>query len=283
MPEKPANFISCSERLYGILGLPDTDPVGGVVLLHGWSGCRMGPHRILVETARNLNLRGMATLRFDFSGRGESEGDPFQTDVDRMLKDTTAAIDYLQNTFDASLPIALLGMCSGGNVALSAASMDGRISAVACWSTYPFQIQRQRRQDVKRTGHFLKTYIKKALRRETWTKLVKGRINFGMIFDVLFGHYRKDSDQHERNPQEFQQEEKIVEALANYPGNLLFLFGGADPEAKDARKLFGEFLADKKPAAEFHVVKRSNHNFYSLPWKKEALTHTAHWFAKILG
>lgn len=281
MDEQLISFESEGARLYGTLGLPSESPQAGVVIIHGWSGCRMGPHRILVETARHLNRRGLATLRFDLRGRGESHGDPFAADLDGMFVDASNALDCLAKRLPEDSALGLLGMCSGGNVALGTVTMRDDVATAVCWSTYPFQSQRQRRQDVKRTGHFLKVYAKKAFRWQTWKKLFTGAINFKMIGRVLFGHYGEKED--ERNPQESVRDEEIVRQLGSYPGSLHFLFGGNDPEAADARKIFEESFAEEEVDATFEEIERANHNFYSLRWKRDAINRTGEWLEKALG
>ena len=69
---EPIIISGAAGRLSALLEMPDGELRGGVVIVHGWGGCRVGPHRILVEMARSLNARGLATLRFDLSGRGQS-------------------------------------------------------------------------------------------------------------------------------------------------------------------------------------------------------------------
>ncbi len=282
MPEQAISFASGRNVLYGTLGLPEVRPRAAVVLVHGWSGCRMGPHRILVESARHLNERGLAALRFDLSGRGESEGDPFETDLDLMTRDTCAAVRELRSRLPHGTPIALWGMCSGGNVALGALGIDDGIRAAVCWSTYPFQSQRRRRQDLKRTGHFLGQYVRKALRRETWKKLLRGRVNFRMVMKVLFGHFSKEQGEGGRDLQESAREAQIVAELGRFPGRLFFLFGGADPEAGDARKIFQPFFSERGVRADFDEVPGANHNFYSLEWKRMAIERSTRWLLRAL-
>jgi pimeloyl-ACP methyl ester carboxylesterase len=282
MHEELIRFDSAGTNLYGTLGTPEDSPAAGVVIIHGWSGCRMGPHRILVEAGRDLNKRGIATLRFDLRGRGESHGDPFETDLDVMFEDASNAVKELRRRLPPGAPLALLGMCSGGNVALGTLGLQPDVRAAVCWSTYPFQSQRQRGQDVKRTGHFLKQYARKAFCRETWSKLWHGRVNFRLIFGALFGHFKKTEGEQERNPRESVRDAEIVEQLGRYRGSLCFLFGGNDPEAADARNIFEEYFAEKEVQASFKEIKGANHNFYSLSWKRQAISRTGDWLAEIL-
>lgn len=277
---EPVTIVSDGRRLYGVLERPGAAERGGVVLVHGWDGCRVGPHRILVETARHLRDLGFVTLRFDLSGRGESEGEPFKTDLDMMISDASAALDVLKGRLSSSVPVAMLGMCSGGNVALAASSLRDDVRAVVAWSTYPFQEQRTAAQDVKRTGHFAGVYVGKALRPETWKKLLKGRVNLHMVRRVLFGHYAAG----EGTQSDLQRSRRdVLGAIRGYKGRMMFLFGGKDPEAVDAERMFRAFCSRHGLSAEFESIQGANHNFQSLPWQSQAVEVTGRWLAEALA
>lgn len=275
---EPVAIHSADERLQGIWEAPEVELVGAVVLVHGWSGCRVGPHRILVEAARHLNSLGLATLRFDLSGRGESTGEPLTVDLDTMIADTSAAVNAAKERFPG-LRVAILGMCSGGNVGLAAACR-GDVPAVAAWSTYPFQGQRRRGQDVRRTTHFLVVYLRKAFRAETWLKLFRGCVNFRMIWKVLF---RRSDRERDEGPNLHRSQRDVIGPLSRYGGRMLFMYGGSDPEAVDARRVFGEFCSEHGLAADFDEVEGANHNFYSLPWKRSVIERTGRWLVAALS
>ena len=147
---RPVTFDSDGCRLFGVLGAPEGEANGqGVVLVHGWSGYRIGPHRILVRTARRLNAAGYATLHFDLRGRGDSEGDYDDVDLDMMIADARHAVAFLREQGDCE-SVSLLGICSGANVALGAATLDTTIRHVIAWSALPFQKQASTRQHTAR-------------------------------------------------------------------------------------------------------------------------------------
>jgi dienelactone hydrolase len=280
MSFEPVTIESSGCRLYGTMEVPEGAARGGVVVVHGWGGCRVGPHRILVEAARALVGQGCATLRFDLRGRGESEGEPLEADLDAMIDDTVAAIDSLRERIGSGQPLVLLGMCSGGNVALAAAALRHDVQAVATWSTYPFQEQHRAAQDVSRTRHFAWVYLGKAMRPATWRKLLRGRINFAMVRRALFGHYAGS----EGTPRDLQRSRRdILGPLAAYQGRMFFLYGGADPEAAAAQKVFGEFFAATGAEAAFESIPSANHNFYSLEWKATAIETTCRWIEGALA
>ena len=79
--------------------------------------------------ARELNLQGIAVLRFDFTGIGESEGDFVDTTFTTNISDLKAAADYLAEHHAA--PTLLVGHSLGGAAVLCAAGRIRSVRAVA--------------------------------------------------------------------------------------------------------------------------------------------------------
>lgn len=76
-----------------------------------------------------LNLSGVAVLRFDFTGLGESEGDFENTNFSSNIEDLIAAADFLEKEYEA--PALLVGHSLGGAAVLCAASQLPSVKAVA--------------------------------------------------------------------------------------------------------------------------------------------------------
>ena len=134
--------IEGMRKLFGILSVPDGEPRAGVTLVHGWSGYRNGPHRLFVSLSRALVGDGVSCLRFDLSGRGDSEGRYERTTLDAMIEDARAAIGFLRSLPDIE-SVTLCGICSGANVALGAASLEGAPEGLVLLSTPLFSPQRE--------------------------------------------------------------------------------------------------------------------------------------------
>jgi len=79
--------------------------------------------------ARGLAENGIATLRFDFTGLGHSEGDFANETFSSNVKDLVAAADHLRATLEA--PKILIGHSLGGAAVLAAADMIDEVKAVA--------------------------------------------------------------------------------------------------------------------------------------------------------
>jgi len=110
-------------RLAATLHVPEgAGPHPAVLFCHGFTGNRVEPQRLFLSYARRLASRGLAVLRFDFGGHGDSEGAFHDLTLAGELKDAQAAWDFLGShpTVDGSRR-ALLGFSLGGWVAASTA------------------------------------------------------------------------------------------------------------------------------------------------------------------
>lgn len=63
------------------------------IFCHGYTGSKDQPG--IIQTAAQLNQRGISTFRFDFSGSGESEGQKLLS-LKQQVADLQAVIDYFQ-------------------------------------------------------------------------------------------------------------------------------------------------------------------------------------------
>lgn len=98
--------------------------------------------RAAARVSGALAACGIATLRFDFTGLGESEGDFADTTFSSNLEDLVAAAAYLRDTFEA--PALLVGHSLGGAAVLAAAHRIAEVKAVATIGA-PFDADHVRR------------------------------------------------------------------------------------------------------------------------------------------
>ena len=78
--------------------------------------------------SRALTRDGIAVLRFDFTGLGNSDGDFANTNFSSNVQDLIAAAEFLSNEFEA--PQLLIGHSLGGAAVLAAASSLPSIKAI---------------------------------------------------------------------------------------------------------------------------------------------------------
>ncbi|NMA72022.1 MAG: alpha/beta fold hydrolase, partial [Firmicutes bacterium] len=107
------------ETIRGTLHRPvGAGPHPAVLFLHGLGGNRIEANRLFVRAARILAKQGIAALRIDFRGAGESDGEAEARSVSGHLSDALTAYHFLAE--DAQLDrhrLAVLGFSLGGAVA----------------------------------------------------------------------------------------------------------------------------------------------------------------------
>ncbi|MCA9436931.1 MAG: OsmC family protein [Candidatus Omnitrophica bacterium] len=79
--------------------------------------------------SRHLAEEGIAVLRFDFTGLGESEGDFSRTGFSSNVTDLVSAADFLRENYEP--PKLLIGHSLGGTAVLVAAPLIEEVRAVA--------------------------------------------------------------------------------------------------------------------------------------------------------
>src|SRR5687767_5147013 len=88
--------------------------------------------------AQNMAERGFATVAFDPSYTGESEGEPRNiASPDINTEDFSAAVDFLGlQPFVDRNRIGIIGICGFAGMGLSATAVDKRVKAIATTSMY---------------------------------------------------------------------------------------------------------------------------------------------------
>ncbi len=131
--EEPINFQSDGLKIAGIIDTPPNYKSGerrpAFIVLHGFGGNKNGLGQTVV--AKQFTQWGYVTLRIDFRGCGESEGEHGRIICLDQVADTRNAISFL-----ASRPqvepqrIALVGSSFGAAVAVFTGGADRRAAAV---------------------------------------------------------------------------------------------------------------------------------------------------------
>ncbi len=247
-----------------------TQGAKAVLLIPGWSGPRSGPAELLVALARELTSQGHVVLRIDLHGRGDSTGRFEDADLDRMIADASAGLDYLKQTCPG-LPLVVGGICSGGNVALGVVSLRPEECAGAVGlSVLPYQPSRGADLERRRRWKNVKQYAAKALKPETWKKVLRGEVNMDRVKKNVAGNERKGPQ--ERNLKDSSRD--IEQELQGYKGNVQLIWGRGDEEAALARKHFEQLHQDgfgRRGATRFLTIEGANHNFYGEVWRRELI------------
>jgi dienelactone hydrolase len=272
--EEAVHIPSGDGTLFGIWSEPEGERLPlTVIALHGWGGYRIGPHRIQVKLCRRLADAGIASLRFDLRGRGDSTGEQSFATLDTMIEDARSAITYARSRAPED-DLTLWGICSGGNVAIGAATLAEDVPHLILLSTLPFMPQKRATEKIARTKAHAGTYVRKLFRAATWRKLFSGAVNFGSVKKALFGHYAGPAEGG-RDPKDSSRD--IMKAFERYAGETHFVYGGADREAAGARGHYEAFTAEHGIPATFETVEGSNHDYYSLDWERHVIELSLQW------
>jgi len=165
-------------NLVGILNQPkvadDADKNTTVIFLNAGTLHRVGPSRLYVRIARRLAELGIASLRFDFSGLGDSpprtDGLPFHQ---YSIEEVGDAIDYLSRDPQKN-SFVLLGMCSGADTAWYTAVANERITGVVLLDGFAH----------RNLGFYWHHYIRRVFDASVWKKFFQ---NPGDAFNFLLG------------------------------------------------------------------------------------------------
>ncbi|MBT8800735.1 alpha/beta hydrolase [Lactobacillus delbrueckii subsp. bulgaricus] len=100
--------------LRGILTKPTTATFNLVIIFHGFRGYKEDP--LLEKIASKLEAAGLATLRFDFAGLGQSDGDFKDMTIFSELMDANQILAFAQK-IPGVKKLFLLGHSQGGVIA----------------------------------------------------------------------------------------------------------------------------------------------------------------------
>jgi len=272
--ETPLRF-GPDRRLFGILSRPDRGTADTVVLI-GNAG--HDPHyasaRHAVTLARKLALQGVATLRLDYAGLGDSIA---PAGKERMLShvfavdrsaDVAAAIDALQALGFRRFGIG--GLCSGAFHAFRTAVAEPRIGAVVVVNLPFFSMPAGNVLGfLEQKGQSPAGYIAKLFRPKTWATLMSGTVDYRGIFTGQVGRLRTRLSQRTMGlarrsgllrEQSFAQ--KALSTLSARRARVMFLFSpGEEAEGAFAHE-FGPTAAGlaQHSGAEMKVVPGMDHD-----------------------
>jgi len=168
--EKAVRF-GTSASLVGVLteaaaGTPAADRPA-VLFLNSGILHRVGSCRVHVQLARALSAAGFHTLRFDYSGIGDSDQrrDSLSFEESAVVE-TREAMDYLGKTKGVQRFI-LMGLCSGADMAHESAVADSRVAGLIMIDAWAY----------KNLAFKIYHYAPRVLQVSRWTNAIRVRFN----------------------------------------------------------------------------------------------------------
>jgi dienelactone hydrolase len=126
-------------QLAGLLHLPDRTAPPCVIVSHGLLSSKDSEK--YVELAARLSREGLAVVRFDFLGCGQSEGRLEDSTLSGRLEELGTVIEFVRSDVTFGDTIGLMGSSLGGYLSLTAASGKKDVRAVVTWAA-PYRFSR---------------------------------------------------------------------------------------------------------------------------------------------
>lgn len=252
-------FQSGPNTLRGMLHVPGESkrPFPAVLLCHGFTGCRVESHFLFVKISRALERLGIASLRFDFAGSGESDGEFEDVTLSGETADASAALDFLR-AHPATDPgrIGLLGLSFGGAVAaLLAARRPAEARSLALLSAVA---------DPGRLVSFIRTG-KYETQLAQWGHLDMHGHKVGRRFlqDVEGQYPARD--------------------IARWPGRLLIIHGSGDSTVPRSEALTYQDCREQAGApARLEMIPKADHTYTTLADTARVIALVEQFFAETL-
>jgi exosortase A-associated hydrolase 1 len=285
--EVPIVFGCHGDRLIGIATQPSKIQSIGVLIIVGGPQYRSGSHRQFTLLARRLAQEGFASLRFDYRGMGDSEGD--MRYFEAINDDIRAAIDAFQKTIPDVQKVALWGLCDAASAALYYAYTDPRVVGQVLLNPWTHS---QASTAKARLKHY---YLTRIMQKSFWIKLLTGGIKVSQSVGGLKQSVQQASSTGEaanvapRDPRHGSPGyiDRMLAGLISFKGRTQILLSGQDLVAQEFIQLKKSDKAWAKASAQARVqqvsIEKANHTFSSAVWRAEAEAHTLTWLRQQSG
>jgi pimeloyl-ACP methyl ester carboxylesterase len=254
MSVKHVTFPFENIQLSGAIHYPN--PINNnptIVLVHGFTGSKVGEHRLFVKAARYFSEHGYTVFRFDFSGCGESDGDYSGVTVSSQIKQLQTALDFvsIQQEVDSN-NITVIGHSLGGAVSSLTAAIDERVKELVLWSP----VARPYKDITKITGL---NAVKVALEN--------GKYDYHGFY--LSHGFFQDLKYH-----------APLTAIKSYSGDVLILHAEQDQDVpKENGKDYDHALKQRTSNAnsDLYYLTDADHTFSSYSFEEQLFTKTFNW------
>ncbi len=272
--ERPAVFECDGDRLIGIITQPAQPIETGVVIIVGGPQYRAGSHRQFTLLARQLAEQGIASIRFDYRGMGDSEGD--MRNFEAIDADIKAAIDSFTTQTPGIKQIVLWGLCDAASAALYYGHTDPRVKGMILLNPW---VHTEAGAAHARLKHY---YLARLLSKAFWTKLLSGKVCIGASLNDVAHSVRHASAPENRVPTESVPDprhgspdyiNRMLKGLELFKGKTQLILSGNDLTAQEFKAIVSADKGWKKAVSKRIVqsreIKSATHTFSSIVWRNE--------------
>ncbi len=222
-------------KLAAVLQVPEKDDASKcpiVVICHGFMGSK--DYLLLEDLANDLEAAGIASIRFDFNGHGESEGRFQDMTVPNEIEDAKKVINFVKETNRFS-SISIAGHSQGGVVSSMVAGELGADNIKAVVLFAPAAVLRD---------HIISGYLfgehYDSLNPPEYVDIFNGKLRVGKGYLVT------------------GRELPIYETAAKYQGPACLIHGSGDSLVPYTYSLhYHELWKD----SEIHIMSKIDHGF----------------------
>jgi len=259
------------ESLFGVLTEPGPRHARAdlptVLFLNSGILHRVGPNRLYVKLARDLAALGFPSLRFDFSGIGDSKSHGGEAEMlVRWAAETRQAMDLLRGV-RGSTRFILSGNCSGATIAFLTAADDERVDGAILVN----------RQGDRMARYFVRLALKNP---KIWKRLARGAVDLVGARKAISSRLGKTE---RTNTVRSLDPLAMLSTIIDRGADLLFVYCEWDPgldyyRARLRRKV-APYLASGKMQVE--TIPKTNHDFNLLVGQRELQRIVYEWAARV--
>lgn len=276
--EKPLLMPCQGQTLVGILSEPLQSGVAdkvGVLVVVGGPQYRVGSHRQFVLLCRALAKAGVAAMRFDFRGMGDSSG--AMRRFDAVNEDIACAVDAFFCARPNTEKLVLWALCDGATAASFYAATDPRIAGLVLLNPWVRTEEGQARALIT---HY---YRDRIFSKDLWLKVLGGKFNFRDSLASLTGTVKKLASPSAAATQSTPQTlpEKLLHALSRSASPILTLLSGRDIVAAEFQRAvasteqWSAWLASGR--VQTQTLESADHTFSANAWSREVERATIDW------
>ena len=275
--EQALSFRCGVDWLYGVASLPPGPCARGVLVVVGGPQYRAGSHRQFTLLARSLADNGIAAMRFDYRGMGDSQGDA--RDFEAVGQDLQAAIDTFMQTVPGMCEVVLWGLCDAASAITIYAPSDARVSGIVLLNPWV-------RTDDGLARATLKHYYRaRLLERAFWLKLLCGRFDLrhslASMTSLARSALRRGAPGGAETGSDAPLPERMRAGMRDFKGRVLVIIGGADLTGREFCDLAGVDPVWKRlmeaPRVTRHQIDKADHTFSRRAWRDQVADWTRDW------
>jgi len=272
--ETAISFRCHDDWLYGVVSRPDVPCRRGVLIVVGGPQYRAGSHRQFTLLARHLAQQGVAAMRFDYRGMGDSQGEA--RDFESVDDDLRAAIDAFMEAQPGMHEVVLWGLCDAASAATMYAASDPRVTGLVLLNPWVRTADGLARTTLK---HY---YLDRLRDRTFWQQLLSGRFSYSRslksiarLAQTAFGGRNAQPDTAMSLP------ERMHAGMRAFEGRVMVIVSGADLTGREFCDMTAATPKWKRLLDAPTVLQRqlngADHTFSRRVWRDQVADWTCDW------